>query len=132
MTRESRCGEPWCTVSICLLSDACTPFPVPMPVFIYFDVMFKYYYVQVLCVLIIMCNMFSKAWVLEDCATNKSLVLVDELFKHTTFDEGLALALAYLEGLAELKVKFGRASGLVLYDLILPFSGIYTGGHSLS
>lgn len=56
-----------------------------------------------------MCNgMFSKAWemkVLEDCATNKSLVLVDELFKHTTFDEGLALALAFLEGLAELKVK---------------------------
>ena len=42
--------------------------------------------------------------VLEDCATNKSLVLVDELFKHTTFDEGLALALAFLEGLAELKV----------------------------
>lgn len=52
-----------------------------------------------------------KAWemkVLEDCVTNKSLVLIDELFKHTTFDEGLALALAFLENLAELKACFYR------------------------
>lgn len=46
--------------------------------------------------------------VLEDCVTNKSLVLIDELFKHTTFDEGLALALAFLENLAELKACFYR------------------------